>query len=335
MNIPDIESIRHSYRHVYISPHNDDVVMSCGGRIAKQLKRGESVLVVTVFAGDMEQGKKPRGMIFDHINDIKGRKAEDEKAMQRLGADYLWLNYIDSIFRHRIAFLRFGLYPWTSINEKGQYKFIMEDILRICEKAENMELYLPLGAGQHEDHHILFQVGREIMHRLTKHIKINFYEDVPYIFFPNILRYRIQLIGIKDRPLFLDDNTAHKKSIMRETAELYKAITGVPTLRPGNPVLKPFAFFALMLSITLIALLSKYGTSARQPKISQETCDVSDLMPEKLAAIMEYQTQIKALSWDKDELDYCFYRYSRSISKKEGQYLERYWKIDRDYNIID
>jgi LmbE family N-acetylglucosaminyl deacetylase len=336
MNIPDIESIRHPYRHVYISPHNDDVVMSCGGRIARQLRRGESVLVVTVFAGDMEGKKKPRGEIYAHIVDMKGRKAEDEKAMERLGVDYLWLNYFDSIFRHRIPVLRFGLYPWTSANKKDQYEFIMKDILRICEKAENRDLYLPLGAGQHEDHHILFQIGREIIHRLAKDIEINFYEDVPYIFFPNILRYRIQLIGVKDSRLFLDGDTIHKKTIMNETVELYKAIIGVPTLRPSNPVLKPFTSLALMLSIILTALVSKYGAiAAGRLKISPETYDVSDLMPEKLAAIMEYQMQMKALLWDRNDLDIYFYRYSRSISKKEGQYLERYWKIERDYNISD
>jgi hypothetical protein len=107
-------------------------------------------------------------------------------------------------------------------------------------------------------------------------------------------------------------------------------------LRLSNPALKPFTFIALMLSIILTALFSKYGTiAAGHLKISPETCDVSDLMPEKLAAIMEYQTQMKALLWDKNDLDIYFYRYSRSISKKVGQYLERYWKITREYNIVD
>jgi LmbE family N-acetylglucosaminyl deacetylase len=331
MRIPDIESIQHSYEHVYISPHMDDVVLSCGGRIAKQLKSGESVLVVTVFAGDVGGEKKHRGMIFDQVVDIRGRRVEDKKAMERLGADYLWLNYIDSIFRHRIPVLRYGLYIGTSVREKDQYESISEDILKICEKSGNSNLYLPLGAGQHEDHHALFKVGKQIISRRVHNIEVNFYEDVPYVFFPNVLKYRIQLIGINDSSLFSNSDKIHTKSVVREIVELYKAIIAVPTLKMGNPVLKPFVFFALTLSILFIVLLSKCRTGAiRRWKISSETCDVSDVMPEKLAAIMEYRTQLKAILSDKKDMGLSFYDYSRSIGRREGQYLERYWKIERD-----
>jgi LmbE family N-acetylglucosaminyl deacetylase len=42
---------------IYLSPHLDDAVFSCGGLIAQQAAAGESVLIVTVCAGDPPPGE--------------------------------------------------------------------------------------------------------------------------------------------------------------------------------------------------------------------------------------------------------------------------------------
>ena len=39
------------YPHVYLSPHLDDAVLSCGGLIHRQVVAGQRPLVVTIFAG--------------------------------------------------------------------------------------------------------------------------------------------------------------------------------------------------------------------------------------------------------------------------------------------
>lgn len=39
------------YNHVYLSPHLDDVIFSCGSAISKQHRIGDSILVITIFAG--------------------------------------------------------------------------------------------------------------------------------------------------------------------------------------------------------------------------------------------------------------------------------------------
>jgi len=333
MHIPDIESMVHLYKHVYVSPHLDDIVLSCSGRIAKQLGRGESVLVVTVFTGDVEGKKKPRGGIYAQVVDIKGRKAEDGKAMDRLGVDYLWLDYIDSIFRYRNPIFRFGLFIGKSSIEAKLYEAIREDIRKICKRAGNRRLYLPIGAGQHKDHHILFRIGKQIIEQPTNDIEINFYEDVPYVLFPNVLKYRLKLIGITYSSLFLDKDATYMKSIMHEVRELYREIIGVPTLKLGNPLLKPFVFLALILSITFILLQSKYrAREISRWKMSPEIYDVSEVMPEKLAAIMEYRTQLQVPFWDVKDISLYFIKYSNFIGGKVGQYLERYWKMYRSYN---
>ncbi|MDB9823171.1 PIG-L family deacetylase [Deltaproteobacteria bacterium] len=334
MRIPSIESIQHPYRHVYVSPHIDDAVLSCGGRIAMQLRRGESVLIVTVFTGDVERERKPRGVAFDQINDMKARRSEDIKAMERLGVDYLWLDYMDSIFRYKNPIFRFGLFIGKSNIEAELFEMIRGDIRKICEKAGNRKLFIPLGAGQHRDHHILFQVAKQIIDQPTNDIddvEIDFYEDVPYVFFPNVLKYRMKLIGAKTSSDYSNIDLIHRKSIIYEVLELYKEIIEVPTLKFGNILLKPFVFFALTVAIIFVELLSKCRIGGiSEWKLSPEIYDVSDVIPEKLAANMEYQTQLKASLWDKKGMKIIFQKYSESIGGREGQYVERYWKTGGD-----
>ncbi len=37
--------------HLFIAPHFDDVALSCGGEVARLVAAGETVSIVTVFAG--------------------------------------------------------------------------------------------------------------------------------------------------------------------------------------------------------------------------------------------------------------------------------------------
>ncbi len=44
------------YAHIYIAPHLDDAVLSCGGQIAQHTATGARVLVVTICAGSPKAG---------------------------------------------------------------------------------------------------------------------------------------------------------------------------------------------------------------------------------------------------------------------------------------
>lgn len=58
--------ITHSrFDYIYISPHLDDVPLSCSGTICRQQAQGLNILVVTIFAGEtqlytLEAGKQQR-----------------------------------------------------------------------------------------------------------------------------------------------------------------------------------------------------------------------------------------------------------------------------------
>ncbi len=77
MRLSSIESINKRYEHIYLSPHLDDVALSCGGRIVKQRSKGENVLVVTVFTGDIDEYKKPKARKFKPFINTQLRRRDD------------------------------------------------------------------------------------------------------------------------------------------------------------------------------------------------------------------------------------------------------------------
>src|SRR5690242_1852845 len=94
------------YDYIYISPHLDDVAFSCGGTICTYKAQGLRVLVVTLFAGDPQLPFPPLAQTYhqlwqvpEGISPYQIRREEDEKAMSALGVDYLWLNWLEVIYR--------------------------------------------------------------------------------------------------------------------------------------------------------------------------------------------------------------------------------------------
>ena len=97
---------RVGYSYVYLSPHLDDVALSCGGRVWLQAQAGARVAVVTVFAGAPEPGdglspfaqslherwEQPSGA-------VRMRQEEDREALSVLGAAALHWPYTDCVYR--------------------------------------------------------------------------------------------------------------------------------------------------------------------------------------------------------------------------------------------
>src|SRR5215468_7713517 len=75
------------YDYIYISPHLDDVPLSCSGTIVRQKAQGLNVLIATVFAGDPEPPFSPFVQAFHRAwqaaetTPYQVRKAEEREAM--------------------------------------------------------------------------------------------------------------------------------------------------------------------------------------------------------------------------------------------------------------
>ena len=94
-------------RPIFVSPHADDAVLSCGGTIAALAEAGRRPLIATVFAGEImdemaggfARWKHARWKLQD-VDEVRWqRAAEDVAAATAVGADLVWLGLPDAIYR--------------------------------------------------------------------------------------------------------------------------------------------------------------------------------------------------------------------------------------------
>lgn len=203
MQLPSIEQIDRHHRQIYLSPHFDDAVFSCGGSLGLQRMAGHQALVVTIFGGAGNAPLTPyaaqthRELGFGNTAEeaVARRREEDAAACTHLGADTLWLDFPDALYRgYGSREALFGTVDRTDVALEGQ---IAEVLLRIHKQAPLAVIYAPLGIGHHVDHQLVCSAAD----RLTQqHVNIKFYEDFPYVTAQGALADRQRELGLKMEP---------------------------------------------------------------------------------------------------------------------------------------
>lgn len=183
----EVPAPRPVYDAVYLSPHLDDAVLSCGGHIHDLAAAGKSVLVVTVAAADEPAEPSPlAGMLHRAWRlDQEGtggasarRRAEDRRACEILGADALHWSFPEAIYRTDAAT---GEPRYRKLDElfgslpPGDRPSVFEVAERLAGLPRHRELYVPLGVGGHVDHRI---VRRAAEQRFGS--SLIYYEEYPY-----------------------------------------------------------------------------------------------------------------------------------------------------------
>ena len=174
------------YDRVYLSPHLDDAVLSCGGTVWQQVRAGERVLVVTVFASAPDPGAPLSPFAQElHVRwghpagAVARRQEEDRAAVATLGAKAVHWPYMDCIYRQTPA----GRFPYASREalfgevhptERGLIVGVAARLAALLQGWAGTAIYAPLGVGHHVDHQIVRQAAEGSGHALT------YYEDFPY-----------------------------------------------------------------------------------------------------------------------------------------------------------
>ncbi len=204
MEITSLEQIDRRYRHIYLSPHLDDVALSCGGSIGLQTACGLKVLVITAFAGEPPANQQPSvfasqthqntGLPESPHDAVRARRREDKEAISTLGADTFWLDHFDAIYR--------GDPPYYQNNEAlfGQVhpedfnldQRLAELLLAVYQRAPMATFYAPLGVGHHVDHQLCCSAGDRLAQQGAN---LKFYEDFPYVATPGALDARRRELG--------------------------------------------------------------------------------------------------------------------------------------------
>ncbi|HEX9058007.1 MAG TPA: PIG-L family deacetylase [Ktedonobacterales bacterium] len=208
MHLSSIDDISRNYRNIYLQPHFDDAVLSCGGTLALQHAMGIHTLVITVFGGlprdnvlspFAAQIQQQTGLGTDPCAAVERRREEDTAALGSLGADTLWLDYLDAIYRGTPPYYSseeslFGGVHSGDLNIDEQ---LSGTLAKIHERAPLATVYAPLGIGHHVDH----QLSCSAADRLAQQkIPVKFYEDFPYVLRPGALVARQKELGISMEP---------------------------------------------------------------------------------------------------------------------------------------
>ena len=188
------------YDTIYLSPHLDDVALSCGGQIFADTAVPQSILIVTAMAGDPPQ--EIRSDYVDSLhrrwnlaaegtatygtatygtatNAVAARRQEDVAACCVLGSDYWHWDIPDCIYRYNPAsgdpyyVSDADIFGRIHPQEMG---LVVRLARLIAALPAHDRLVVPLSAGHHVDHQLV-RLAAE--HGRTE--RLVYYEDYPYV----------------------------------------------------------------------------------------------------------------------------------------------------------
>jgi LmbE family N-acetylglucosaminyl deacetylase len=165
---------------VFLSPHLDDAILSCGGWIHKLRQQGEAVQVINVMAGKPPHPLPQTPLIADlhhrwqaGDDPVQTRIEEDRAAFQRLGVEYVtYLDWPDCPYRTDNQ----GN-PLYSTNNDLFGEIHPDDPARhivLPIPSQATRVIAPLGAGAHVDHKLVRMLASQLG------FPVEYYEEYPY-----------------------------------------------------------------------------------------------------------------------------------------------------------
>lgn len=172
---------------VFLSPHFDDAVYSCGGTIHQLTQQGKQVHVITTMAGtpthipDTPIVRDLHQRWGGHTEPVAVRANEDRLAVSMLGASVGYLSIPDCVYRtdatgHALYPDEQSLWGRPHPHDPALAQLQAWSFDEVVEK-----LYIPLAIGQHVDHVILHEwaVWYTKRHQWEAS-RVFFYADYPY-----------------------------------------------------------------------------------------------------------------------------------------------------------
>jgi LmbE family N-acetylglucosaminyl deacetylase len=170
---------------IYLSPHLDDVALSCGGLVWEQTRAGVPVEIWTICAGDPPD--RPLSPFARELHTrwetglpaSAARRQEDIAACRQLSAGYRHFPYADCIYRsdpNSGAYLypdREAIFGALHPAESGLVDALAAALRRLL--PEDATVVCPLAIGGHVDHRLVRLAASKLPGRLW------FYADFPYV----------------------------------------------------------------------------------------------------------------------------------------------------------
>ncbi len=149
--------------NIYFSPHPDDAILSCGGRI---LNEEEPAVVVNLFSGKYRGLTKWDKLCGFGENPMEKRIKEDKEILSSIGVEPVYLDFYDQAVYKDIKN--------KERSEDGKAK-ISRKVKKVIDERSPQKVFFPAGIN-HDDHQLLFKIGE----RVSGGVEVFFYEDLPH-----------------------------------------------------------------------------------------------------------------------------------------------------------
>jgi len=174
---------------IFISPHLDDAILSCGGYINHLSAQGVKVIVATIFTADY-YGQASLSALAETNLRVWGlgghpfikRCEEDRLAARLVGAEIVHLGFNDCIYRQdeagkflytqRVIDVPVHPLDWQTLEPALQNS--LRDLLQRY-ASQQVTTFCPLGLGSHVDH--------ILVRHAVEHVRVPrlvYYEEFPY-----------------------------------------------------------------------------------------------------------------------------------------------------------
>jgi len=171
-------------RWIYLSPHFDDAVLSCGGLIWEQVKKQTPVEIWTICAGDALPGPLSPLALECHQQwglpsaeqVVAARRTENQDAAALVGAETVDFSIADCIYRRSLE----GdlLYPEQVFEPIQPFDEMLDSEIAAALETElrpDDQIVSPLAIGGHVDHILTRRAAEKLVHPLW------YYADIPYL----------------------------------------------------------------------------------------------------------------------------------------------------------
>ncbi len=278
---------------VFLSPHLDDAVLSCAGRILHHVARGEPVVVLTVFSHadpDDEGG-------------WAARREEDWHAVTRLGAQPQWLGLQDAPFRSSTyADDPYALFGPLPPEDRAWFQWLGPPLQLELARLDPSLVYVPLGVGDHVDHRLVHQATADTT------IPRLYYEERPYALVPHAVHRRLDDLGF--------EGSLGAPPPSDEYLEALMAAPYVQALLPDEPEAESWR-----------AALAQWPRSPMTCLVHPELDPLSDAEAMVVEhAIWEYVSQVGPLYGDSTAYQTLTREYALRLGPG-GAAVERYWRM--------
>ncbi|MCO5222856.1 MAG: PIG-L family deacetylase [Thermomicrobiales bacterium] len=186
--------------HLFISPHYDDIALSCGGTAALVAEAGKDAVVGLLF-GDHPDPAEPLTDFAKSLHDqwrmdaeevIAGRRAEEAASCRILGLRDVFLPFRDALYRGANYLNDDQLFGALRGSDHDLPERIVAAIAAEGFRPVGARAYAPLASGFHVDHQLAFQAGVLLA---SYGWEVWFYEDLPYSLLENRVGDRISRAG--------------------------------------------------------------------------------------------------------------------------------------------